>query len=672
VENGPLVQFYADDERLAQTVTRFVGRGIGAGEPVIVIATAEHTAVFCAQLRELAIDVDRARQIGHLVLLDARETLARFMVGDAPDWERFRTVIGELLDRVGAGQPHEVVRVYGEMVDVLWRDGQRDAAVRLEEMWGDLRRLYPFTLLCAYLKEDSYRTPPGTWQETRTEGRLHESELRMRLLIDSIRDYAIFMLDPNGYVASWNPGAQRTKGYKANEIIGQHFSIFYPHDDVKAGKCEMELRVAAATGRFEDEGWRVRKDGSRFWANVVISAVRDETGQLLGFAKVTRDLSERRRAEEERTALAAAQQANRAKDTFLAMLGHELRNPLAPIVTALQLMKLRGNVTSSKEQVIIERQVQHVVSLVDDLLDVSRITQKKIQLKIETFELAAVVAKAVEMSSPLIEQRRHTLNVDVPREGMLLSADPVRLAQVLANLLTNAAKYTNVEGNIELSASRDGHEVVIQVKDNGIGISPELISQMFDLFTQGPRTLERAEGGLGIGLTLVRSLVEMHGGTVVALSDGPGKGSVFVVRLPAGTAASVATPKAVLRQRVKTHTPRRMLIVDDNIDAAELLAELCTEMGHQVKTAHDGPAALAVLDGFAPEIAILDIGLPVMSGYELAKRMREQLGSSCRLIALTGYGQEHDRQKSLDAGFEAHMVKPINESRLTAIIENAQ
>ena len=497
-----------------------------------------------------------------------------------------------------------------------------------------------------------------------------ESELRMGHLIDSISDYAIFMLDTDGHVMTWNRGAQRTKGYAANEIIGRHFSTFYPEADVKAGKCELELKGAAETGRFEDEGWRIRKDGSRFWANVVISALRDDKGQLVGFAKVTRDLTERRRAEDERAALAAAEQANRAKDEFLAILGHELRNPLAPIVTALQLMKLKGDMGSSKEQVIIERQVRHVVRLVDDLLDVSRITQGKIDLKKDTFELATVVATAVEIASPLLEQRRHDLAVDVPRQGMRLTADPVRLSQVIANLLTNAAKYTDVEGRIELSAWRDGHEIVLQVKDNGMGIRPELLPKMFDLFIQGARSADRAEGGLGIGLTLVRSLVHMHGGTVVALSEGPGKGSAFVVRLPAAAsqtaneAAASSAPKLT-----KVAHPRRVLVVDDNVDAATLLADLCETMGHEVKVAHDGPQALQVLDGFAPEFAVLDIGLPVMDGYELARRMRDQLGPACRLIALTGYGQEHDRQRSHDAGFEAHLVKPIDPMRVLGIIE---
>jgi PAS domain S-box-containing protein len=516
-------------------------------------------------------------------------------------------------------------------------------------------------------------TPPATRSRAdrspATIGHI-DSEARLRLLIESIQDYAIFMLDSQGHVASWNPGAQRIKGYTASEIVGRHFSTFYPREDVDAGKCEMELRVAAETGRFEDEGWRIRKDGTSFWANVVISAVRDDRGHLIGFSKVTRDLTDRRRAEEDRAQLVASREANRAKDEFLAMLGHELRNPLAPIVTALQLMKLRGDLRSSREQVIIERQVQHMVRLVDDLLDISRITQGKIELKRSAVDLTEVIAKSVEIASPLLEQRRHELFLDVPREGMKLQGDPVRLSQIITNLLTNAAKYTELEGRIELSAWRDGHEIVLQVKDDGVGIRAELLPKIFELFVQGPRSSDRSGGGLGIGLTLVRNLVHMHGGSVVAMSDGPGQGSTFVVRLPAIAVQSATEPATVSAPQLPSPTtPRKVLIVDDNVDAAALLAELCEAVGHEVKTAHDGPAALRALEGFSPDVAVLDIGLPVMDGYELARRVREQLGERCRLVALTGYGQEHDRVRSEQAGFEAHLVKPVDPSRVLALVD---
>jgi PAS domain S-box-containing protein len=685
------VQFYEDEGFMADTVATFVGHGLVAGEPVLVIATEAHRSAFCERLRARSVDVSRACLSGQLTMIDARTTLDKLMVGGGPTRERFEEVLGGVFARIMAGRKQQRLCAYGEMVDLLWRDGQTETALHFEALWNELAREHPMRLLCTYRLDDFFRDADGDGfaricslhthvlpgsavgdgaEQQRTQQRLDEA--RLRLLIDSIHDYAIFMLDPTGRVSSWNPGAQRINGWEASEIIGRHSSTFYPDEDVAAGKCELELRGAAETGRFEDEGWRLRKDGSRFWANVIISAVHGDDGQLVGFANVTRDLTERRRAEDERAALIAAKEANRAKDEFLAMLGHELRNPLAPIVTALELMKLRGDVGSSKEQVIIERQVQYVVRLVDDLLDVSRITQGKIELKKETFELATVVAKAVETASPLLEQRRHRLTIDVARRGLVLRGDMVRVSQILVNLLTNAAKYTDYEGRIEIGAWRDGHEIVMQVKDNGVGIRAELLPRLFELFVQGPRAADRSEGGLGIGLTLVRSLVHMHGGTVVALSEGPGKGSAFVVRLPASTTTTGDALSSSVKPPVgRSSAPRRVLIVDDNVDGAVLLAELCGAMGHDVRVAHDGPQALTAIQEHAPDVAVLDIGLPVMDGYELARRIRDQLGNRCRLVALTGYGQEHDRKRSEQAGFDAHLVKPVDPGRVLALIDES-
>jgi PAS domain S-box-containing protein len=360
--------------------------------------------------------------------------------------------------------------------------------------------------------------------------RSSEGEEQLRLLIEAVGDYAIYMLDPQGHVTTWNTGAERLKGYRSDEIIGRHFSTFYPGDAVAAGLCEHELEVAAREGRFEDEGWRVRKDGSQFWANIVISAVRDRRGELVGFSKVTRDLTERKLAEEERAARIAAEQANRAKDEFLAVLGHELRNPLAPIVTALQLIKLRSDGRLTKEQQVIERQVNQMVRLVEDLLDVSRIAKSKVTLKKQRIDLRDVVARSIETASAILEQRRHTVRVDAPPHEIAIEADEARLTQVFANLVTNAAKYTNPGGHIRVVLEPAGREVVVRVIDDGIGIEPALLPRMFDLFVQGQGT-ERA-GGLGIGLTLVRNLVELHGGAVTAHSEGPGRGSELVVRLP--------------------------------------------------------------------------------------------------------------------------------------------
>ncbi|HEX5061793.1 MAG TPA: ATP-binding protein [Kofleriaceae bacterium] len=492
---------------------------------------------------------------------------------------------------------------------------------------------------------------------------VENQEQLFRLMVANVRDYAIFMLDPTGHIATWNQGAERIKGYTAEEIIGKHFSVFYPRHDVEAGKCEMELRVAAETGRFEDENWRVRKDGTQFWANVLITAVHDDAGKLVGFAKVTRDLTERKRAEEETTARLAAERANRAKDEFLAMLGHELRNPLAPILTALQLIKLRGE-APLKEHEVIERQVKHMMHLVDDLLDVSRITKGKLELRKKPIDMRSVLAKAIEIASPLLEQRGHHFGLDAPNWPVGVDGDEARLTQVVANLLTNAAKYTEPRGRIELTLRERDDVVEVEVTDNGAGIDKQLLPRIFDLFVQGNRSAERTTGGLGIGLTLVKQLVELHGGTVRVRSDGPGEGSTFTVRLPAVILDAPAHDQRP-RRIAKASTPRRILLVDDNEDALMLLAEALEAAGHTVKTATDAAEALDLIESFKPELAILDIGLPVMDGYELATKICSRFnGSSPRMFALTGYGQKADREKSREAGFSEHFVKPVDVKQL--------
>ncbi len=374
----------------------------------------------------------------------------------------------------------------------------------------------------------------------------------------------------------------------------------------------------------------------------------------------------------EREARAEAEVANRSKDEFLAMLGHELRNPLAPIVTALQLMRLRGDDVLSKERTVIERQVNHLIRLVDDLLDVSRITRGKVELQRERLELSEIVAKAIEMSSPLIEQRQHVLTVEVPRRGLAIEGDVVRMAQVVANLLNNAAKYTEPHGHITIRGALEGAQVVLRVNDTGIGLSADMLPRVFDLFVQEFQALDRAQGGLGLGLAIVRVLVELHGGTAEAHSEGHGRGSEFVIRLPA---AETAEPLAVANatpgaEAVTRPDALRVLIVDDNADAAELLAMSIQLMGHLAEVANDGPSGLKVAARFRPDIALLDIGLPVMDGYELARHLRELPGlSSVRLIAVTGYSQEADRQEAEAAGFEHFLVKPVQLGELHEALE---
>ncbi|HUR40299.1 MAG TPA: ATP-binding protein [Verrucomicrobiae bacterium] len=366
-----------------------------------------------------------------------------------------------------------------------------------------------------------------------------------------------------------------------------------------------------------------------------------------------------------------AEESTRVKDEFLAMLGHELRNPLAPMMTALQILRMQGS--SSHEHEVLERQVTQLMRLVDDLLDVSRIARGKVELRKERFELAAVIARAVEMASPLFERKQQVLTVQVPSTGFPIDGDPDRLAQVFSNLLTNAAKYSGADTPVVISAEREGDRAIVRVKDRGFGIEPHMLEAIFDLFTQQRQSADRSQGGLGLGLAIVRNLVTLHGGTVRATSEGTGKGSEFVVVLPASpvnaytgrTAPVVETPDTRM-----AHTAERVLVVDDNEDAVEMLSRAMAELGYTVRTALDGPSALRVANEFRPQVALLDIGLPVMDGYELCRRMREaHPETSLRLVALTGYGQASDRARSMEAGFDAHLVKPVDLAKLERLLD---
>jgi signal transduction histidine kinase/ActR/RegA family two-component response regulator len=378
---------------------------------------------------------------------------------------------------------------------------------------------------------------------------------------------------------------------------------------------------------------------------------------------------ERARDAEQRlaAALAQANAANKAQDEFLAMLGHELRNPLAPIVNAAHLLAHKADGRPSREVAIIERQSRHLTRLVDELLDVSRVTRGKIQLKRARLSVSDMVAKAVETTGPLFEKRKHALDVQV-EPGLVIYADEARMVQVVANLLSNAAKYTPEGGRISVDGKRAGGELVLCVKDNGQGISNELFPRIFDPFVQGPRLPDRAQEGLGLGLTLVRTLAGLHGGTVSVTSAGSGQGSEFTVRLPlVGTDAP--EERGYNDPTRQGAGARRILVVDDNRDAAEMLAAMLVLEGHEVTTAFHPAQALELAGTSPPEIAILDIGLPDMDGYSLARRLREELGSKCpRLIALTGYGQQSDKERCHEAGFDVHLAKPVDRATLLAVL----
>ncbi len=620
-----------------------------------------------------------------------------------------------------------------------------------------------------------------------------------RCLVESVSDYAIFMLNTQGVIASWNTGAQRIKGYTAAEAIGRHFSVFYTPQALEIDWPAEELRRAIALGHFEDEGWRVRKDGSRFWANVIITPLRDASGELRGFSKVTRDLTERRQHEEQlrereenlrllvegvkdhamflldragriqtwnagaqrmlgfeaaqaigqdagllysaddreagrpRAELASARQAGffqvegwrrkadgtcfwadiattvlqhaepgtnhgfvqiihdlserrrmealetegRRISEFIAMLSHELRNPLAPIRNAVALLE---KVTLQPEAAwcaqMIGHQVSHMTRLVEDLMDVSRITSGKIQIDRKRLEVNELVRLAVEAVRESAREHGLLLELVPAPQPVELHGDGTRLTQVVVNLLTNAVKYTPRNGRIRVSVESDSDFVDLKVSDNGIGMPEPLRQRAFEPFVQGTRALDRAEGGLGIGLTLVKRIVELHGGTVTAASAGAHQGTTITVTLPLrngaeadghGLPGAVAAPSPV--SPASPEDGNKVLVVDDNHDSAETLAALLGLAGYEVQIAYEGVSALAWAATHRPRVVLLDLGLPGMDGFQVARQLRQLPGlAQTRLIAITGYGQESDRRATAEAGFELHLTKPVDPDELARFI----
>jgi len=510
-------------------------------------------------------------------------------------------------DAVASGWPQEELRLArqrGRFEDEGWRvrkDGSRFwANVIITALYGPMGELTGFAKITRDLTE-----------RRRHEEELRVSEERFRLLVDSVRDYAIFLLSPEGIVESWNAGAEAIKGYRAEEIVGHDFRQFYTPEDREAGKPDAALATARAQGRVEMEGWRVRKDGSLFWANVVITAVYDPTGELRGYAKITRDMSERRRLEE-------LERSSRRMNEFLAMLAHELRNPLAPIrnaVTIMQLETLASPVLRNCRDVI-DRQLTHVTRLVDDLLDVGRLTTGKIKLRKELLRLSDVVARSVETVRPLVSARHHTLEIEQPVEPVYVQGDSTRLSQVLQNLLVNAAKYTPDNGRIELRVDASDGFAYICVKDNGRGISPQDLQRIFQLFVQAESAHSAAsESGLGIGLTLARSLAEMHGGSIEAASAGLGQGSTFTLRLPLGSHSGSAESE---RARDEAAGGLRVLVVDDNRDSADSATDVLRLLGNQVESAYNGESAIELARRLRPQMILLDLAMPGMDGYRCA------------------------------------------------------
>jgi PAS domain S-box-containing protein len=561
----------------------------------------------------------------------------------------------EAVDSGWPGHELQVATVEGHFEDEGWRvrkDGSRFwASVVITALRDDEGKLLGFSKITRDLTDRRLR-----------EDALRQSEERFRLLVDAVQDYAICMLDPEGVVASWNLGAERIKGYPRDEIIGKHFSHFFTEQDLAAGKPWEELAVARRTGRVEMEAWRVKKNGERFWARVVLTAVHDDEGHLRGYAKVTQDLTERRHAQ-------GLEKAAKNVNEFIAMLAHELRNPLAPIKMAVEVMAKAPDDAETREAMrqTIDRQSAQLARIVDDMIDIARITRGSIVIEHTPVELGEVVRRALETAAPAIAAARHALEVEAPTEGLVVHGDRDRLTQLVANLLNNAARYTPPGGRIWVRARREDGHALLTVRDTGRGIEPQIIERVFDMFVQGRSVLERVGGGLGIGLALARRIAELHGGTLEARSEGADRGAEFVLRVPLSQAPALCEPP---HAEQKTALPRRILVVDDNVDAATTLDVLLRSLGHDTRVAHDGMTALDIAREFRPEVILLDIGMPGLDGYEVARRLRAMNhGQTFRIVAISGWGQEADRTRSKEAGFDLHLVKPVDPGVLVSVLE---
>lgn len=512
----------------------------------------------------------------------------------------------------------------------------------------------------------------------RADEALRKSREQMALVTDHAPVLLAHCDAAGRYLFVNRPYAERF-GLRPEDVIGKHIAEVVGEAAFARFRPYVDAALAGAPVTFEAE---IPYEGIEpQFMQAAYAPERDAAGRVVGLVAAIVNVTDRRRAEEavrtsetrfrqlaeERLRLVEElKDTDRRKDEFLAMLAHELRNPLAPIRNAVQVLRMAGPGDGALQHArdLIDRQVSHLVRLVDDLLDVSRITRGKINLRSEPVDLAAVVASAVESSRPLIDARRHDLALTLPDRPALVMGDLTRLSQVVLNLLNNSAKYTPEGGKLALTVERHDSQAVIRVRDNGVGIAPELLAQVFDIFTQAERTLDRAQGGLGLGLTLVRKLVEMHGGSVAAASRGLGQGSEFVVRLPL---ADLRSPMEAGADEAKRESPNencrlcKVLVVDDNVDAADSLALLLRLTGNEVRTAYDGPNALQAAEEHRPDVIFLDIGLPGMDGYEVGRRLRQQPGfEQTPLVAVTGYGSADDRRRSDECGFYAHLVKPVS------------
>lgn len=706
----PLIQvFQIVDETTGETVENPALRAIEQG---VIVGLANHTVLITKAGHRLPIDDSAAPIRGR----DGTLAGAVLVFRDVSERRRAEDELRK--------SEHRFRQMADAMPQFVWITGADGGAEYFNHRWYDYTGCAPPECLgdqwVTRLHPDDRDRAKARWADSIRTGEFYEIEYRIRSRMGEYRWFlgrALPARNDRGKVIQWYGACTDIEDQKRTELERLKFvalvenstdfiAMFDPqghpffinragleliglHDVEQARTltwqdfvADQDRRLITDTllpsvrrvGHGEMEvRFRHFHTGDSVWMMAHLFTLKDARGALIGFATVSRDIRQRRMLEDHLRDLAAdLSEANRRKDEFLATLAHELRNPLAPIRHGLAILSQAGQEReiANKTLEMMERQLAQMVRLVDDLLDVSRITRNSLELRKESVELTTVIQSAVETCKPLIDSLGHSLEMDLSRAKVLLEADATRLSQVFANLLNNAAKYTQRGGSIRVAATTVNHSVLVSVKDNGAGIPPQMLSRIFEMFTQVDRSLERAEGGLGIGLTLVRRLVEMHGGTIEARSEGNGHGSEFIVRLPVVDAEPPAAPavsKATMRADV--FKDRRFLVVDDNEDSATSLGLLLQLLGAQTRTVHDGQSALELAASFKPEVILLDIGLPKLNGYEVCRRLRTQpTGKDALIVACTGWGQEEDRRRSQEAGFDLHLVKPVDPARLETLL----
>ena len=503
-----------------------------------------------------------------------------------------------------------------------------------------------------------------------TESALRDTAEQFHILVDSVEEYAIYILDPSGNVVTWNKGAQKIKGYTAEEIIGKNFACFYTAEEVAADKPQHNLREAARRGHIRDQGPRVRKDGSTFEAEVVLTALRGTNGNIRGYSKVTRDVTDQIRSRELEAEKIAAQKASKAKDDFLAALSHELRTPLTPALAAATY--LEDNAAKlppefAEDVQLIKRNVQLQARLIDDLLDVTRITRGKLHLNLESCDAHSIIRNAIETASSAIAAKKLKLSTKLHAKEHCIWADCIRLQQIFWNLINNAVKFTSPGGQIAISTSNDERgRFRFEIADNGIGIEPQRLASLFVPFEQADASVSRQFGGLGLGLAISKRLVDLHHGKIEADSHGRSFGATFKVTLdtlPEGVGQADARSRGVQPPR----KPLRILLVDDHRDTRRTFSRLLTHFGHEVLTANNKQGALELLASGKIDVLLCDIGLPDGSGYEVVSQAKRK--QAIKAIALTGFGTDEDFRRSKEAGFDSHLVKPVDLHELQTVLD---